>query len=222
MGVIDLLPHCVSGVYFMYHEDFERWSFGKLSALREAALALEAGYEYYYMGYYIHSCMKMRYKSDYKPQYVLDPESLEWDPLDGDLRRLLDSKAYVSLSRERGSSGDKAVSDGESSEYRHEGMKSDSLRYPLPADAEAAVEHGASLFELEIPGVLTVEEVVEKVDIGRISMELRGGLVVQMEVSNPKSLMTSNTFPKKKKKIKPTRITKKQRLLMQGSCGVGR
>jgi hypothetical protein len=79
-------------------------------------------------------------------------------------------------------------------------MKSDSLPFPLPADAEAAVEHGTSLFELEIPGVLTVEEVVEKVDIGRISMELRGGLVVQMEVSNPKSPMTSNTFPKKKKK----------------------
>lgn len=181
VGVIDLLPHCVSGVYFMYHEDFERWSFGKLSALREAALALEAGYEYYYMGYYIHSCMKMRYKSDYKPQYVLDPESLEWDPLDGDLRRLLDSKAYVSLSHERGSSGDKAVSDGESGEYQHKGMKFDSLPFPLPADAEAAVEHGTSLFELKIPGVLTVEEVVEKVDISRISMEIRGGLVVQME-----------------------------------------
>ena len=197
VGVIDLLPHCVSSVYFMYHEDFERWSFGKLSALREAALALEAGYEYYYMGYYIHSCVKMRYKADYKPQYVLDPESLEWNPLDGDLRQLLDSKAYVSLSRERGSSGDEAVSDGESSEYRHKGMKPDSLPFPLPADAEAAVEHGTSLFELEIPGVLTVEEVVEKVDIDRISMELQGGLV-QMEVSSPKSPMTSNTLSKKK------------------------
>ena len=45
---------------------------GKLSALREAALALEGGYEWYYMGFYIHDCVKMRYKAEYKPQMVLD------------------------------------------------------------------------------------------------------------------------------------------------------
>lgn len=50
MGVLDLLPHCVSGVYFMYHEDYRAWGFGKLSACREAALAREGGYQYYYMG----------------------------------------------------------------------------------------------------------------------------------------------------------------------------
>ena len=77
MAILDLLPHCVSGVYFIYHSDFEKWSFGKLSALREAALALEGGYQYYYMGYYIHSCAKMRYKGEYRPQHVLDPESYE-------------------------------------------------------------------------------------------------------------------------------------------------
>jgi arginine-tRNA-protein transferase len=86
MSVLDLLPHAVSGVYFMYHRDFEKWSLGKLSALREAALTLEGGYEYYYMGYYIHSCLKMRYKGTYKPQYVLDFEALSWDPLDDEMR----------------------------------------------------------------------------------------------------------------------------------------
>jgi arginine-tRNA-protein transferase len=49
MAVLDLLPHAVSGVYFIYHHDYEKWSFGKLSALREAALALEQGYGFYYM-----------------------------------------------------------------------------------------------------------------------------------------------------------------------------
>lgn len=181
VGIVDLLPHCVSGVYFMYHEDFSSWSFGKLSALREATLALEVGYRYYYMGYYIHSCVKMRYKADYRPQYVLDPESLEWDPLDGGLRRLLDTKAYVSLSRERGSSGDKGIPNKEAIGHRHTEKMSSGLPFPLPADASAAVEGGTSLFGLEIPGVLTAEEIVEKVDINRISMELRGGLVVQME-----------------------------------------
>lgn len=50
MSVLDLLPHCVSGVYFIYHEDYTKWSLGKLSACREAALAKEGGYRYYYMG----------------------------------------------------------------------------------------------------------------------------------------------------------------------------
>lgn len=50
MSVLDLLPHCVSGVYFIYHEDYSKWGLGKLSACREAALAKEGGYRYYYMG----------------------------------------------------------------------------------------------------------------------------------------------------------------------------
>jgi arginine-tRNA-protein transferase len=82
MGVLDLLPSGVSAVYFMYHSDFEKWSFGKLSALREACLARENGHEFYYMGYYIHSCGKMRYKNDFQPQYFLDLEDKNWVSLD--------------------------------------------------------------------------------------------------------------------------------------------
>ena len=33
-----------------YDPDFEEWQVGKLSALREIALALEGQYGYYYMG----------------------------------------------------------------------------------------------------------------------------------------------------------------------------
>ena len=33
---------------------------------------------YYYMGFYIHSCPKMRYKSQYDPSYLLCPETYEW------------------------------------------------------------------------------------------------------------------------------------------------
>jgi arginine-tRNA-protein transferase len=33
-----------------YDPDFEEWQLGKLSALREIALALEGQYRYYYMG----------------------------------------------------------------------------------------------------------------------------------------------------------------------------
>ncbi|KAI4144791.1 MAG: hypothetical protein LQ340_006532 [Diploschistes diacapsis] len=101
LGVLDLMPHCVSSVYLIYHQDFNRWEFGKLSALREIAMAIEEGYRYYYMGYYIHSCTKMKYKRDFRPTYVLDPESYEWNLFDEDLLTRLNSRKYVSLSRER-------------------------------------------------------------------------------------------------------------------------
>ena len=54
-----------------YHEDFKDWEFGKLSAVREIMLAREGGHGYHYMGFYVHSCPKMRYKGDYKPSELL-------------------------------------------------------------------------------------------------------------------------------------------------------
>lgn len=179
MGVLDLLPHCVSGVYMLYHSDYEKWQFGKLSALREAALATEGGYQYYYMGYYIHSCTKMRYKGDYKPQYILDPESYEWNPLDGELKSLLDKKKYVSMSRERAKKGSVASANLES-DLGAEIMVEEVAQFPLPTAAEAgeAVENGLSLFDLQIPGVMTEEEMEMALDLGSTPIRVRGRLAL--------------------------------------------
>lgn len=176
MGVLDLLPHCVSGVYMLYHSDFEQWQFGKLSALREAALALEGGYKYYYMGYYIHSCTKMKYKGDYKVQHVLDPETYEWSPLDDELRALLDTKPYVSLSRERRNRAAKASSVSE--DASKEGADADDASlpdYPLSTASEAgdAVSAGMSLFDLKVPGLMTPEEIEEQLDLGTMPIRVR-------------------------------------------------
>ncbi|KAF8528775.1 arginine-tRNA-protein transferase [Hysterangium stoloniferum] len=87
VGILDILPGCVSSVYFMYDKKWERLSPGKVSALREAALAREmhdAGatkVRYLYMGFYVYSCPKMRYKGDYAPSFLLDPEEHTWFPL---------------------------------------------------------------------------------------------------------------------------------------------
>jgi arginine-tRNA-protein transferase len=179
MGVLDLLPHCVSGVYMLYHSDYEKWQFGKLSALREAALAIEGGYQYYYMGYYIHSCTKMRYKGDYKPQYVLDPESYDWDPLDGDLKSLLDRKTYVSMSRERARK-DSVASASSEGDINMASSDNDRAEWPLPTAAEAgeAVQDGMSLFDLKIPGVMTVEEMESTLDLGSTPIRVRGRLAL--------------------------------------------
>lgn len=170
MGVLDLLPHCVSGVYLLYYSDVEHWQFGKLSALREASLALEGGYDYYYMGFYIHSCPKMRYKGDYKTQHVLDPESYEWNPLDGELRSLLDKQSYVSLSRER-------RLQTRDNHDAHDG--SDLSDYPLPTASEsgAAVKNGMSLFDLQIPGLMTAEEIETQLRLDLMPILIRSRLV---------------------------------------------
>lgn len=177
MGVLDLLPHCVSGVYMLYHSDHEKWQFGKLSALREAALAIEGGYQYYYMGYYIHTCTKMRYKGDYKPQYVLDPESYDWNPLEGELKGLLDKKTYVSLSRERARKDAVASANmiGDTTAQPNEDDLSDYL-LPTAAKAGDAVQNGMSLFDLKVPGVMTEDEMESTLDLGSIPIRVRGRL----------------------------------------------
>jgi arginine-tRNA-protein transferase len=161
MGVLDLLPHCVSGVYFLYHSDYEKYNFGKMSAVREAALALEEGYQYYYMGFYIHSCTKMRYKGEYRPQHVLDPETYEWSPLDGELRTLLDQKRFVSLSREHRRREAMAKAANRIEPLQGEDEQDDYSDYPLPNAAESgdAVAKGMSLFDLKVPGLMTADEV---------------------------------------------------------------
>lgn len=182
MAVLDLLPHAVSGVYFVYHSDFEKWSLGKLSALREAALALERGYEYYYMGYYIHSCAKMHYKGTYKPQYVLDFESFAWDPLDDKMRALMEKRKYVSMARERSSSRAEAESAtdataGASASPPEDAATRDPYPPPLhPVPVEAA-NSGLSLIELGMPGVLTLSELKSQVDLDHMRISLgRGGV----------------------------------------------
>ncbi|KAI0282296.1 arginine-tRNA-protein transferase [Russula aff. rugulosa BPL654] len=89
MSVIDILPSCVSSVYFMWEKDYEKFSLGKLSALREISLAKEftmlASHSETLIhggtGYYIYSCQKMKYKGEYSPSYLADPEDFSWHPL---------------------------------------------------------------------------------------------------------------------------------------------
>jgi arginine-tRNA-protein transferase len=86
VGVIDILPNCISSVYFMYHPSYSYLSLGTFGALREIGwtqyLAQSlTDLKYYYMGYYIHSCAKMRYKAQYKPSDLLCPVSITFSVL---------------------------------------------------------------------------------------------------------------------------------------------
>jgi len=159
LAVLDLLPHAVSAVYFLYHADHEAASFGKLSALREAALALEGGYEWYYMGYYIHNCAKMRYKADFAPQFVLDPQGYTWDQLDGEFLKALDENALVSMSARRRSRSENTTE------------REDEVE-PGPA---ASDDGTASVFAAHMPGTLPLSRILETTDLAHKLVCLGGG-----------------------------------------------
>jgi arginyl-tRNA---protein transferase len=166
IGVLDLLPDCVSSVYFLYDESIHKHTPGKLGALYEIALALEDGYRWWYPGFYIHSCPKMRYKIDYMPQYILDPEALVWDKLTKDVLKLLDEKPFVSLYQERSNArenGKEKAGDDQST--------SDSLEGEQLSDRDGD-EEDQSLFHSTMPGIASLED-MEDVDLNHIVLKGR-------------------------------------------------
>ncbi|XP_073934273.1 arginyl-tRNA--protein transferase 1 isoform X12 [Castor canadensis] len=97
VGVIDILPSCVSSVYLYYDPDYSFLSLGIYSALREIAFTRQlhektSQLSYYYMGFYIHSCPKMKYKGQYRPSDLLCPETYVWVPIEQCLPSLEKSK----------------------------------------------------------------------------------------------------------------------------------
>ncbi|AEY98985.1 FAGR165Wp [Eremothecium gossypii FDAG1] len=80
LGVSDFLPSGVSSVYFIWDPDYSKWSLGKLSALREMAIVERIGRSYYYLGYYIEDCPKMKYKAKYGGE-LLDVCNNQYLPL---------------------------------------------------------------------------------------------------------------------------------------------
>ncbi|KAK9301252.1 hypothetical protein QLX08_006330 [Tetragonisca angustula] len=98
VGVIDILPSCVSSVYFFYDPAYSHLSLGTFSSLREIYLTRQLNkvakdLKYYYMGFYIHSCPKMRYKARMKPSKLLCPETYMWFDIESCLSKL-DKEKY--------------------------------------------------------------------------------------------------------------------------------
>ena len=96
VGVVDVLPYCLSSKYFFWDPDYAALSLGKLGVLREIEWVREASahcptLRYYYMGYYIHDCPKMRYKGEYKPSELRCAATGVWSDLDSACVRVLDA-----------------------------------------------------------------------------------------------------------------------------------
>ncbi|OAX81516.1 hypothetical protein ACJ72_04141 [Emergomyces africanus] len=174
VAVLDLLPHAVSSVYLFYDPEYNDYEFGKLSALREISLTIEGNYQFYYMGFYIHSCEKMRYKANFQPQYVLDPESFMWDPFD-DYKEKLDRRPYVSLSRDRALEATTQTGGEVQTQLSAQENRTSNVE-PL------ADEEDMSLFDINMPGVLTLQQVEEQVDLDHWKLLAHGVLVDMIDL----------------------------------------
>ncbi|XP_055372591.1 arginyl-tRNA--protein transferase 1 isoform X2 [Condylostylus longicornis] len=99
VGVVDILPYCVSSVYFFYDPDYSFLSLGTYGSLREIELVKKLSetvplLKYYYMGFYIHSCPKMKYKGKLTASYLLCPEKYSWHLLTDEIKEKLEQKKY--------------------------------------------------------------------------------------------------------------------------------
>ena len=106
VGVVDILPRCLSSVYVFYDPAIKFLSPGVVSALYEIAFTrmlhtVTPSIDMYYMGYYVHNCQKMRYKGQYRPSFLLCPETYRWQPIEKCIPKL-DHNKYARLEEEDG------------------------------------------------------------------------------------------------------------------------
>lgn len=65
ISVLDVLPLGLSSIYFIWDPDYAHLSLGTLSGVRDILMTKAMGFKFYYLGYYIQDCVKMKYKGDF-------------------------------------------------------------------------------------------------------------------------------------------------------------
>jgi arginyl-tRNA---protein transferase len=102
----------------------------------------------------------------------IDPESFTWDPLDGEFLRKLDDHLYVSLSRDR-----KLASQGNAAESGEEKPKMEPEGARTHSNMTEVNEEEMSLFDLHIPGAMTIEEIESQIDLDHWLLLVEGTLI---------------------------------------------
>jgi len=100
VGVVDILPLCLSSVYLFYDPTYHHLSLGIYTALAEIHYTrtfqlTHPSCQYYYMGYTIVTCAKMLYKSTFKPPQLLCDVRHTWHGMDECMRWLKHNKYVV-------------------------------------------------------------------------------------------------------------------------------
>lgn len=94
VSVMDFLPTGVSSIYLIWDPDYAHLSLGTLSGLREIQMCQELELGYYYLGYYIEDCPKMKYKAKFGGE-VLDLCNEVYFPMDKVAQFLVGGRLFV-------------------------------------------------------------------------------------------------------------------------------
>lgn len=70
VSVIDYLEDGLSAVYTFFDPDYDRFSPGKLAILWQLEETQRLEKDHLYLGYWVHQCSKMTYKSDFRPAEI--------------------------------------------------------------------------------------------------------------------------------------------------------
>ncbi|KAL2333349.1 hypothetical protein Fmac_014562 [Flemingia macrophylla] len=189
VGVIDILPNCLSSKYLFWDPDFAFLSLGKYSALKEIGWVKEnqvhcPSLQYYYLGYYIHSCNKMRYKAAYRPSELLCPLRYQWVPFNL-ARPLLDRKPYAVLSDfsilKNGESSLPQMTDDVMGRELDDAGQEDANDVPMLADEEM-VESESEFSEDEPDPETTSYDDPEIGDVSKVLLGVKGSKVIYKDL----------------------------------------
>ncbi|GAB2288361.1 hypothetical protein Dimus_022694 [Dionaea muscipula] len=197
VGVVDILPKCLSSKYLFWDPDFAFLSLGKFSALQEIEWLKEnqrfcPSLHCYYLGYYIHSCRKMRYKASYRPSELLCPLRYKWVSFEI-VKPMLDRKKYVVLSDfskcENGESSVLQESENLIEPQHDDLVQGDSNDILVGGDEEMVYPDSESYDEDLFPVVNDTEHV----DVGEVLIGLKG-FRCRFKVCRPRSVLLLGTM----------------------------
>jgi len=72
VDLIDVLDDGISSIYFYYDPDYANLSLGIYSLMYQIKLAKILDLKWIYLGYWVDGCKSFDYKSNFKPQEILD------------------------------------------------------------------------------------------------------------------------------------------------------
>ncbi|GAB4827584.1 hypothetical protein Ancab_034466 [Ancistrocladus abbreviatus] len=186
VGVIDILPKCLSGNYLFWDPDLAFLSLGKYSALQEIGWVKDnkcfcPSLQYYYLGYYVHSCSKMRYKAAYKPSELLCPLRCEWVPFSL-AKPVLDRKKYAILSDSSSSQNAELLLQQEPgilTELQQDNPGNEDLNdIGVKEHEEIVASHFESSCDKSIPETNDLKSAeTEDSDVGNVLIDLKGSRV---------------------------------------------
>ena len=99
VGVVDFLPSIMDSVYFFYNPFKKYLNLGTFGAMYELNYLKEnaKNQKYYFLGWYIHTCKKMNYKSTFRPSQLNCPYTHTWRWFDAAVREKLDELGHCRL-----------------------------------------------------------------------------------------------------------------------------